>query len=140
MVYHHEGSLNKLLMDDKGSTLIVVFGLPPMSHQDDPVRAVLTSLNLINSLKKIDCKCAIGITTGVVFAGVVGTSGNRREYSILGDTVNLAARLMQAACGEKNKKVFVDEETMREAQGKLGFRFFQKAKVFFLRDILQYKI
>ena len=31
-VYYHEGSLNKLLMDDKGSTLIVVFGLPPLSH------------------------------------------------------------------------------------------------------------
>jgi hypothetical protein len=28
----HEGSLNKLLMDDKGSTLIVVFGVAPMSH------------------------------------------------------------------------------------------------------------
>jgi len=31
-MYMHEGSLNKLLMDDKGSTLIVVFGLPPMCH------------------------------------------------------------------------------------------------------------
>lgn len=31
-IYMHEGSLNKLLMDDKGSTLIVVFGLPPMTH------------------------------------------------------------------------------------------------------------
>ena len=116
-------------MDDKGSTLIVVFGLPPMSHQDDPVRGVLTSLNLISTLRKIDCKCAIGITTGVVFAGVVGTSGNRREYSILGDTVNLAARFMQAACEEKIKKVFVDEETMKEAQIKVGFRFVLKAKV-----------
>jgi len=28
----HEGSVKKLLMDDKGSTLIVVFGLPPMAH------------------------------------------------------------------------------------------------------------
>jgi adenylate cyclase 10 len=31
-VYMHEGSLNKLLMDDKGSTLIVCFGLPPLMH------------------------------------------------------------------------------------------------------------
>jgi adenylate cyclase 10 len=30
-------------MDDKGSTLIVVFGLPPMSHQDDPLRAIMTA-------------------------------------------------------------------------------------------------
>ena len=31
-IYLHEGSLNKLLMDDKGSTLIVVFGFSPFSH------------------------------------------------------------------------------------------------------------
>jgi adenylate cyclase 10 len=42
----HEGSLNKLLMDDKGSTLIVVFGLPPMAHQDDAIRAILTGFSL----------------------------------------------------------------------------------------------
>ena len=78
-VYMHEGSLNKLIMDDKGSTLIVVFGMPPMAHQDDAVRAVLTAFSLTSELKKIDCRCAIGIATGLVFAGVVGTSGSRRE-------------------------------------------------------------
>lgn len=31
-VYINEGSLNKILMDDKGSTLIVCFGLPPLMH------------------------------------------------------------------------------------------------------------
>lgn len=81
-------------MDDKGSTLIVVFGLPPLSHQDDPVRAILASFALVSELGKINCKCSIGIGTGTVFAGVVGTSGSRREYSVLGDSVNLAARLM----------------------------------------------
>lgn len=48
----HEGSLNKLLMDDKGSTLIVVFGLPPMSHQDDAVRAVMCGFTLIRELSR----------------------------------------------------------------------------------------
>lgn len=90
----HEGSLNKLLMDDKGSTLIVCFGLPPLMHQDDPVRAILAAFTLRQYLTKIDCKCYIGIATGTVFAGVVGSSGSRREYSVLGDSVNLAARLM----------------------------------------------
>lgn len=49
-VYMHEGSLNKLLMDDKGSTLIVVFGLPPMSHQDDATRAILTAFSMSREL------------------------------------------------------------------------------------------
>jgi len=36
----------------------------------------------------------VGIATGDVFTGVVGTSGSRKEFSVLGDTVNLAARIM----------------------------------------------
>ncbi len=36
-----EGSINKFLMDDKGSTLIAVFGLPPLAHEDDSTRAIL---------------------------------------------------------------------------------------------------
>lgn len=93
-IYMHEGSLNKFLMDDKGSTLVVVFGLPPMSHQDDSVRAILTAFLMVDELKKIQVQCSLGIATGTVFAGVIGTSGSRREYSVLGDYVNLAARLM----------------------------------------------
>jgi len=124
-LYQNEGSLNKLLMDDKGSTLIVVFGLPPLAHQDDAVRGILTAFKLRQELSKINCACSIGLTTGLVFTGVVGTSGNRREYSVLGDTVNLSARLMQAACGEKEYKVFVDEETKRDAEHKIRFKFFE---------------
>lgn len=124
-LYQSEGSLNKILMDDKGSTLIVAFGLPPFAHQDDPVRAVLASFQLKEQLSKINCNCSIGITTGLVFTGVVGTNGNRREYSVLGDTVNLSARLMQAACGEKVRKILVDEETKNEGEHKIAFKFFE---------------
>jgi len=48
--FFYKGSLNKVLMDDKGSTLLVVFGLPPMSHQDDAVRGILTGFLLIDEL------------------------------------------------------------------------------------------
>ena len=38
--------------------------------------------------------CNIGISSGECFSGLVGTSGSRKEFSVLGDIVNLAARIM----------------------------------------------
>lgn len=110
-VYMHEGtpdslilfligSVNKLLMDDKGSTLVIVFGLPPLSHQDDSSRAVLMSFLMVSELMRLGVSCSMGVATGTVFTGVIGPSGSRREYSVMGDKVNLAARLMQEACKE----------------------------------------
>jgi Adenylate and Guanylate cyclase catalytic domain len=93
-IYQSKGSLNKLLMDDKGSTLIVIFGAHPMSHKDDASRAISCALSLTSELSKINIRVNIGITTGKVFTGVIGTPGGRREFSLLGDGVNLAARLM----------------------------------------------
>lgn len=39
-VYRFEGSLNKLVLDDKGSTLLCIWGLSPFAHEDDPIRAI----------------------------------------------------------------------------------------------------
>jgi len=72
-----------------------------MSHEDDAVRAVLCAHQLVKQLAKINCTVRCGITTGRVFSGIVGTSGARREFSILGDKVNLAARLMGYASKKK---------------------------------------
>ncbi|KAL4462875.1 hypothetical protein ABPG72_011131 [Tetrahymena utriculariae] len=127
-VYLQEGSLNKFLMDDKGSTMIVVFGLPPTSHEDDAARAVLCAQQIYKSLKKMNCKCSIGISSGLVFAGVVGTSGNRREYSVIGDSVNLSARIMSCACKEKDKRILVDETTTKQAMNKIDFKFWDWKK------------
>lgn len=60
-------------------------------------------------LKKINCKCKIGIATGTAFCGVVGTSGSRREYSVLGDCINLSARLMQMAMKPLEPAILIDE-------------------------------
>ena len=82
-------------MDDKGSTLLCVWGASPYANTDDSLRAIITALNLRKSLAKIEgTQCNIGICTGDVFSGVVGTQGNRKEFSLLGDSTNLAARIM----------------------------------------------
>lgn len=90
------GTLNKFLCDDKGSTLLAAFGLPPSTHSDDESRAIMASLDVMTRLSYHDRLASVGVTTGKCFCGVVG--GNmRREYSVLGDVVNTAARLMQYA-------------------------------------------
>jgi class 3 adenylate cyclase len=81
-------------MDDKGSTLIVIFGAHPFSFPENASRAISTSQVMVSELGKVNVKVKIGITSGSVFTGVIGATGGRREYSLLGDSVNLAARLM----------------------------------------------
>ena len=113
-IYRTQGSLNKFLMDDKGSVLLVAWGLPPLSNHDDSLRAVLTGINLIQELQNYKsekwgvCGAKIGISTGYCFSGVCGNIGNRREYSVLGEIVNLAARYMQRSMKlcEQNKTNF----------------------------------
>ena len=95
-IYQYEGSVNKLSVDDKGVTFIGVMGLPPLAHEDDPTRGLQAALALRACLKKLGLKTAIGVTTGRAYCGSVG-SPRRCEYTIMGDVVNMAARLMQAA-------------------------------------------
>lgn len=120
-----EGSLNKLVMDDKGSTLICIWGLCPFSHEDDAARAILTAINIRRELLKIDKTwCNVGISTGEVFSGVVGTSGSRKEFSVLGDYVNLAARIMYYPKKYKQVgKINVDLQTKKEADNFINFNY-----------------
>jgi tetratricopeptide (TPR) repeat protein len=59
----------------------------------------------------MDLPCGIGVTSGQIFCGTVGNN-QRREYTIIGDVVNLAARLMQAASND----ILCDESTYQGAQ------------------------
>lgn len=94
--YGHEGTLNKFLVDDKGLLFLLVFGLPPMVHMDDSTRAVLACFDMVQLFRKLGLGGRFGVTTGRNYCGVVG-SQKRMEYTVLGDTVNLSARLMANA-------------------------------------------
>eukprot|EP00163_Fabomonas_tropica_P019168 TRINITY_DN3365_c0_g1_i5.p1 TRINITY_DN3365_c0_g1~~TRINITY_DN3365_c0_g1_i5.p1 ORF type:complete len:172 (+),score=38.34 TRINITY_DN3365_c0_g1_i5:343-858(+) len=95
-IYRYEGTINKFLVDDKGFLMLAVFGVPPFPHVDDPLRAVMAAKMLQMNLNDIGLQSSVGITTGRVFCGLVG-SEVRREFTVMGDTVNLSARLMAAA-------------------------------------------
>ena len=92
-IYNIRGSLNKFLMDDKGSVILCCCGFQPFSTADDSVRAVYSTNFILKELKeKYDVKSLIGIIQDVVFLVYMDlSSGGRSEYSLLGEIVNLSA-------------------------------------------------
>ncbi len=88
-VHRYDGTVNMIGVSPKGPYLMVLFGAPH-SHEDDPLRAVLAALELQETFGG---ELRFGINTGYVFASDVGTA-RRRVYTVMGDEVNLTARLM----------------------------------------------
>jgi class 3 adenylate cyclase/tetratricopeptide (TPR) repeat protein len=106
------GNLLQLNLGDKGAYLYGVFG-SPHAHENDAARACAAALDLLSlddDLAVADLQ--IGITHGRLFSG---TSGHalRRTFTCLGDSVNLAARLMSKAPAGQ---AYVSEE-VRDAVG-----------------------
>jgi predicted ATPase/class 3 adenylate cyclase len=114
-LYHYEGSLNRIGVDDKGPMLLAALGLPPLAHEDDAVRGVQAALAMQTALHDLGWRCAIGITTGRAFCGSVGNAA-RREYTMMGDMVNLAARLMQAAGAAKDQRATAEGKDFRDVE------------------------
>lgn len=100
-VYHYEGTVARLM----GDAILAFFGAP-IAHEDDPQRAILAGLDIVEGcrtfaekVKKergLDFEVRVGINTGFVAVGEVG-SDLRVEYTAMGDAVNLAARMQTAA-------------------------------------------
>jgi class 3 adenylate cyclase len=115
-VFRYEGTIAQL----QGDAMLAFFGAP-VAHEDDPTRAILAALAMIEAtdefarqLKQthgIDFRIRAGINTGPVVVGNVGTD-LRYEYTALGDAVNVAARMQTAA---QPGTVLVTDSTYRLA-------------------------
>lgn len=84
--------LNRVLTGDKGNQLHIIFGAPVAP--DSPGQAVRCALALLREKPAFITGQRIGLAVGKVFACPVG-SEQRREYTVVGDVVNLSARLTQ---------------------------------------------
>ena len=97
-IEHYGGVISKIDLYDHGDKLMAIFGAP-LAHENDAERTLRAALDMqaaAPASAPMPLAQAIGVTAGVVFAGHVG-SDERREYTVMGDNVNLAARLMSAA-------------------------------------------
>ena len=93
----YDGYLVANDIDSHGIKLILAFGAP-VAHENDSASALRLALDLKRELPGLglSLRHRIGINSGFVFAGDVGAP-YRREYTVMGDAVNLAARLMGSA-------------------------------------------
>jgi adenylate cyclase len=116
VIREHGGFLNKFI----GDGLMIIFGLP-LGHgeREDARRGLEASLAMLKRVDELNeeratnphlphLRIGIGIHTGSLMAGSIG-SANRQEYSVIGETVNLASRL------ESLNKQFGTEILMSEA-------------------------
>lgn len=120
IVITHEGNLDKFI----GDAMMAIFGAP-LRHTDDPLRAVRTAIDMQRALVELNEErdrrgaeaiyIGIGIATGDVVAGNIG-SEKRMEYSVIGDEVNLAARI-QSKSGKG--KILICPETFKAVQGEI---------------------
>lgn len=100
------GMLKKVTYHLSGSDMVIYFGVPT-AHTNDPVRAAHAALairDIINNIKpptvgsaQPEVRCQIGISRGPCFVAEIGEPRGRREFNVLGDTVNTTARLMDRA-------------------------------------------
>ncbi|HEY0553003.1 MAG TPA: adenylate/guanylate cyclase domain-containing protein, partial [Thermoanaerobaculia bacterium] len=117
-VHRYEGTINQFL----GDGFMALFGAP-IAHEDHARRACLAALGLQKLLEEhraelgeqegLDLKVRMGINTGWVVVGGIGDQ-LRRDYTAVGDTTNLAARLQQLA---EPGTILVSEDASRLLQG-----------------------
>ena len=108
-IFRYDGTLDKLVGDE----VMAFFGAPLHAH-DHPKRAISTALEIMREVKAVAARdkigVGIGISTGEAFVGNVGGK-EITDYTVLGDTVNVAARLQGAAApGE----ILIAEETFAQ--------------------------
>jgi class 3 adenylate cyclase/tetratricopeptide (TPR) repeat protein len=117
-VHRYEGTVNQFL----GDGIMALFGAP-VAHEDHALRAVHAALGIERALaayrgevqraRRVDFQVRQGLNTGPVVVGSIG-SDLRMDYTAVGDTTNVAARLLQAA---PPGQILVSEAVHRLAQG-----------------------
>ena len=123
VIFKHEGTLDKYI----GDAIMAVFGAP-LDMPDHAVRAIRAALEMRERLEEFNAerskegptlRIRIGINSGSAVAGEIG-SINKKEYTVLGDTVNIASRLESSVA--QPMMIVVGENTFHAAKDEFDCR------------------
>jgi adenylate cyclase len=113
-----------------GDAIMAGFGIP-VAHDDDEDRGVRAGINMIsrlwewNEIREKEGKMAIemglGLNTDKVVSGNIGSS-KRMDYTMIGDGVNLAARL-ESACKQYSARILISDYTYEKLKGTYQIRY-----------------
>ena len=119
VIHEHDGDIDKFVGDEIMATF------------KEPYEAVKCAYGMMKVVSRLDkaenttLRIGIGINTGVVVTGTIG-SIERREYAVIGDTVNLAARLCSIA---KKNMILISESANNELKGKIESKLIANQKI-----------
>lgn len=132
LILTYKGSVNKII----GDALLSTFGCPIRGEKDaknavECALAIRDTLKLFNSARPAyiqeDIAIGMGIATGKVFAGTIG-SYRKRDYTVIGDTVNIAARL-EGLTKQTRFDLIIDRKTRDLVGSELKVRKLQVTRV-----------
>jgi len=134
-----------------GDAIMAAFGIP-VSHDDDEDRGVRAGINMISRLwewnverekeGKPPVDMGLGLNTDNIVSGNIGSS-KRMDYTMIGDGVNLAARL-ESACKQYSARILISDYTYQKLKGTYQVRYIDdvvvkgKTKPVGVREVLDY--
>ncbi|KAJ3100403.1 hypothetical protein HDU97_002235 [Phlyctochytrium planicorne] len=114
------GVFQQYSVDDKGQTMLAAFGLPPWPNENTAVAATRAMTHFLNyERSRISLK--ISVTSGQILFSEIGNEF-RKDASLLGDIVNVAARMLSLKDTENS--IVCDEATTSAAKSVMKFQSF----------------
>lgn len=130
-VFKYNGTLDKFI----GDGVMAIFGAP-VSQPNHPELAVLAALEMKRQSAELEERClreigvpvrfGVGINSGPAVVGNIGSQMLRLDYTAIGDTVNLAARLESNA---KPGQILISDATLNRVTGRFDTAFIGEIKV-----------
>ncbi len=139
VIFKWEGTLDKFIGD-----AVMAFWGAPLPQEDHAEKAILCAIEMIKTTRKLNetwqnknwppIRIGVGINSGEALVGNIGAEGKKKEYTVIGDTVNLASRL-EGLNKQYNSEIIFSEYTLKKLKKDFLKNLKEKAKLLYLDEV-----